>query len=125
MLPTKLGAIPFYFFRTKLAISFSPSEAKGFCSCHTRSYNTTSDFVNITCAPQKKVKTKYDNLPSNSIIKKPNSSLRSKASRITMSHSDIIEILYGLVSNNEIKHCFHIPGKFNLPCAKQNILFFK
>jgi len=32
-----------------------------------------------------------------------------------MSHSDIIIILYGLVSNNDIKHCFHILVKFNLP----------
>ena len=107
---------PFYFVRTKLAISFS---SLGYSYCHTRSYNTTSDFVNIL---DQKVKTKYVNLPSNSIIKKPDSLV---ASRIIISHSDIIEILYGLVSNNDIKHCFHIAVKFNVPCAKQNILFFK
>jgi hypothetical protein len=59
-----------------------------------------------------KVKIKYDNLPNNSIIKDPNSLV---APRIIMSYSDIIEILYGLVSNNDIKHYFHIPEKFNVP----------
>ena len=40
-----------------------------------------------------KVKTKYDNLPNNSILKHPSSLVTL---RISMSTSDIIKTLYGL-----------------------------
>lgn len=76
-------------------------------NCHTRSFST-NDFLNKL---NQKVQTKYDNLPNNSILKHSDSLV---ASRIIMSSSDVIKILYGLDLNKYIKYYFHIPVKFNI-----------
>jgi hypothetical protein len=60
-------------------------------NCHIRSYST-NDFINQL---EKKVKTMYDNLPINSVLKHPDSLV---AYRITMSSFDVISTLYGLDS---------------------------
>ena len=73
----------------------------GLINCHIWSYST-SDFINKL---KKKVKTMYDNLPVNSVLKHPDSLV---AYIITMSSFDVISILYGLDSNGGIKRFFFI-----------------
>jgi len=73
------------------------------------SYSITNDFINIM---DQKVKTKYDNLPNNSILKHPSSLVTL---RISMSTSDIIKTLYGLEWNFDVKYYFYIPEKLNIP----------
>ncbi len=54
------------------------------------SYSIANDFINIV---DQKVKTKYENLPNNSILKHPSSLVTL---RISMSIYDVIKTLYGL-----------------------------
>lgn len=73
------------------------------------SYSITNDFISMM---DQKVKTKYENLPDNSILKHPSSLVTL---RISMNTSDIIKTLYGLDLNFDVKHYYHIPEKFNVP----------
>lgn len=80
----------------------------GYLNYHNRSYSN-NNYINKF---SKKIKTKYDNLPDNSIVKRPESLV---SYRMVLSYSDVIEVLYGLVANKDIKSFFHIPINFYLP----------
>lgn len=90
-------------------------------SCnYTRMYTTFSKSVDITPSNSyneyinkysNKVKIMYENLPDNSIIKHPESLVFS---RMVLSYSEVIEVLYRLDSNKSIEEYFYLPDKFNL-----------
>jgi hypothetical protein len=82
----------------RLATQFS---YRGYCQ--NRSYST-NDYINKL---SEKVKTEYDNLPDNSVIKRPESLV---SYRMVLSYSDVIVTLYGLVANKKMKYFFHIPS---------------
>ncbi len=77
----------------------------GYLNCQSRIYSN-NNFINKF---SEIVNTHYDNLPNNSIIKRPESLV---SSRMVLSYLDVIEVLYGLVRNKGIKDFFHSPANF-------------
>lgn len=73
-----------------------------------RSY-TANNYINKL---NKKVQTEFDLLPDNSVIKRSESWV---SSRVVLSCSDVIETLYGLVANKEIKDYHHTPESLHVP----------
>lgn len=80
----------------------------GYLNCQTRTYSNNNFIKNFS----EKVKTKYHNLPGNSVIKQPESLV---SSRMALSYSDVIEVFYGLVRNKNIQYYLHTPANFYLP----------
>ena len=59
-----------------------------------------------------KCKDVYNNLPANSVLKRPDSLVNK---RIKLSNLDVLRILYGLSSYKEIQDIFTTPDKLDMP----------
>lgn len=90
-------------------IYFKPIYKKGTFNYHIRSHST-NDFIDKL---EKKVKTMYNVLPENSVLKHPDSIV---AYRINMPSVDVINTIYALKdpSNKGISQFFHIPEVMNV-----------